>query len=56
MIMSKQPLIENIDFTFEEIDGIKYKVFTEHYHLKRGYCCNNKCRNCPFKNKTYEKR
>ncbi|MBI3141596.1 MAG: hypothetical protein HYZ16_02090 [Bacteroidetes bacterium] len=23
-------------------------VFTESYHLKRGYCCGNKCRHCPY--------
>ncbi len=27
-------------------------VFTEWYHLKRGYCCNNGCRHCPYKFKT----
>ena len=26
-----------------------YIVFTEKYHLKRGYCCQNNCRHCPFK-------
>lgn len=25
-----------------------YKVFTEKYHLKRGYCCKNGCRHCPY--------
>lgn len=25
-----------------------YKVFTEAYHLKRGYCCKNGCRHCPY--------
>lgn len=25
-----------------------YKVFTESYHLKRGYCCKNGCKHCPF--------
>jgi hypothetical protein len=24
-------------------------VFTEAYHLKRGYCCNSNCRHCPYK-------
>ncbi|HYK76572.1 MAG TPA: DUF5522 domain-containing protein [Daejeonella sp.] len=24
-------------------------VFTEAYHLKRGKCCKNKCRHCPWK-------
>jgi len=23
-------------------------VFTEKYHLKRGYCCENGCRHCPY--------
>jgi len=26
-----------------------YMVFTEHYHLKRGYCCKHGCRHCPWK-------
>ena len=25
-----------------------YKVMTEKYHLKRGYCCNSNCRHCPY--------
>jgi len=30
-----------------------FKVFTEQYHLKRGYCCVSGCKHCPydFKNK-----
>jgi hypothetical protein len=31
-----------------------YIIFTEAYHLKRGYCCNNNCRHCPWKNKKEE--
>jgi hypothetical protein len=23
-------------------------VFTEAYHRKRGYCCKNGCRHCPY--------
>ena len=23
-------------------------VFTEKYHLKRGYCCKSGCKHCPF--------
>jgi hypothetical protein len=23
-------------------------VFTEAYHLQRGYCCKNGCRHCPY--------
>ncbi len=26
-----------------------YLVFTEQYHLKRGYCCESGCRHCPYK-------
>ncbi|MBS1801421.1 MAG: hypothetical protein JSS95_16535 [Acidobacteria bacterium] len=26
-----------------------YIVFTEAYHLKRGYCCNSNCRHCPYR-------
>lgn len=25
-----------------------YKVFTEKYLLKRGYCCQNGCKHCPY--------
>ena len=25
-----------------------YMVFTETYHLKRGYCCKSGCRHCPY--------
>lgn len=30
------------------MDG-PYMVFTAAYHLRRGYCCNNDCRHCPYK-------
>jgi hypothetical protein len=30
------------------------RVFTEHYHKKRGFCCGNRCRHCPYEPK-YEK-
>lgn len=36
---------EGIDFYFNE-NG--FMVFTEAYHLKRGYCCKNKCKHCPW--------
>jgi hypothetical protein len=39
--------IPPFDFYIE--DG-KY-VFTEHFHLKRGYCCGNNCRHCAFEPK-----
>ncbi|HRH01386.1 MAG TPA: DUF5522 domain-containing protein [Bacteroidia bacterium] len=25
-----------------------FLVFTESYHLRRGYCCNNSCKHCPY--------
>ena len=37
-------LVEGIDYTVE--DGTW--VFTAAYHRKRGHCCNNVCRHCPF--------
>jgi len=36
---------ENPDYYFDE-KGLL--VFTAAYHLKRGYCCNNGCRHCPY--------
>ena len=23
-------------------------IFTEKYHLDRGYCCESKCKHCPY--------
>jgi hypothetical protein len=37
-------LVEGVDYYME---GDKL-VFTAHYHLARGYCCNSKCRHCPY--------
>nr|WP_293835540.1 DUF5522 domain-containing protein [uncultured Arsenicibacter sp.] len=28
-----------------------FVVFTAVYHLKRGYCCKNQCRHCPYTTK-----
>jgi hypothetical protein len=28
-----------------------YMVFTEQYHLRRGSCCGNGCRHCPWRKK-----
>lgn len=39
-----QPLKEGVDYY---IDNGLY-VFTEAYHLKRGYCCGSGCRHCPY--------
>lgn len=24
------------------------KVFTEQYHIRRGHCCGNGCKHCPY--------
>jgi len=38
-------LIEGIHYYLDE-DG-KF-VFTEQYHIKKGYCCGLGCRHCPY--------
>ncbi len=43
-----QPIIENEDYYFNE-QGLM--VFTEKYHLNRGYCCKNECLHCPWRYK-----
>jgi len=46
--------LEPSDYYYSE-EG--YIVFTEQYHLKRGYCCQSGCRHCPygFKDKQEQK-
>lgn len=39
-----QPLEEG-DY-YENEQG--FRVFTEQYHLKRGFCCKNGCKHCPY--------
>jgi len=43
-------LIEGEDYFWKTIDGVKFREFTASYLLKRGFCCNNFCKNCPYKN------
>ncbi len=38
-------LKEFIDYMINKDGNL---VFTRKYHLKRGYCCKNKCLNCPW--------
>ncbi|HZN58403.1 MAG TPA: DUF5522 domain-containing protein, partial [Planctomycetota bacterium] len=42
--MSGEQLIEGVDYVLE--NGLF--VFTRSYLLKRGYCCDQGCRNCPY--------
>ena len=37
-------LTENIDYYIEN----DFFVFTEKFHLDRGYCCKSGCRHCPY--------
>lgn len=39
-----EKFIENVDYYFE--NGLM--ILTEDFLLKRGYCCRNGCRNCPY--------
>ena len=32
----------------EFYDENGYLVFTAAYHLRRGTCCGNRCRHCPY--------
>jgi len=42
-------LIEGKDFYWQEIDGIKLRVFTKEYLLMiRPKCCESGCLNCPW--------
>lgn len=37
--------IENVHYYFNE-RGLM--VLTEYFHLQRGYCCGQGCKNCPY--------
>ena len=38
-------LIEGDDFYYDEQGDF---VFTQKYHLEKGYCCGNGCKHCPY--------
>lgn len=51
---NKKEIINNADNVHLSEDGMYYienglVVFTEKFHLKRGYCCGNGCRHCPYR-------
>ncbi|WP_020602184.1 DUF5522 domain-containing protein [Spirosoma spitsbergense] len=49
--MPPQPSQKNIPEVITEdyyLTPEGYMVFTAAYHLKRGYCCQNGCRHCPY--------
>jgi hypothetical protein len=37
------------DFYYDDKTG--YRVMTESYHRRRGTCCGNGCRHCPYEPK-----
>jgi hypothetical protein len=41
----KDPKVQGVDYYLSP-EG--YVVFTEAYHLKRGYCCKSGCKHCPY--------
>ena len=41
----KRSKLSNEDYYISEEGFI---VFTEAYHLNRGYCCKSNCKHCPF--------
>ena len=41
---NKEKFVEGVDFYFEA--GLM--VLTERFLKKRGYCCHNSCRHCPY--------
>lgn len=45
MMGSKRDDLEPDDYYLSEEGFI---IFTEKYHLKRGYCCKSGCKHCPY--------
>jgi len=43
--MSQPELIEGVHFYINK-DG--YIIFTEKYHLEKGFCCGMGCLHCPY--------
>jgi hypothetical protein len=37
--------VEGVDYT---MSSQGYRIMTEYYLVKRGYCCSNGCQNCPY--------
>ncbi|MBK9478709.1 MAG: hypothetical protein IPP56_12595 [Bacteroidetes bacterium] len=49
-IQNKKRIFQNDSEVSEDyyLNENGFIVFTESYHLKRGYCCNNSCKHCPY--------
>ncbi|MBI1317310.1 hypothetical protein GC167_10735 [bacterium] len=48
MCRSKNALVPELSPEDYYKDPSGFLVFTEAYHLKRGYCCQSGCRHCPY--------
>jgi hypothetical protein len=48
---NRQPLVEGEDYYWEGA----VMVFTGHFLSRRGYCCENGCRHCPYELKKERK-
>jgi hypothetical protein len=44
-LFPRKPSLDPEDYYLSE-QG--FFVFTERYHLKRGYCCKSGCKHCPY--------
>jgi len=44
IVTSPDPPVEGEDFYWEG----EAMVFTQRFHLRRGYCCDSSCRHCPY--------
>lgn len=43
---NQSELVEDVDYVVDKQTG--FFIFTKDYLLRRGYCCKNACRNCPY--------
>jgi len=50
---TKRHLLEKDEYYYST-EG--YIIYTEKFHLKRGFCCNSNCKHCPFKKLNKKKR
>ncbi|QZT38831.1 hypothetical protein K5X82_07990 [Halosquirtibacter xylanolyticus] len=41
----QDPLVEGVDY-YKSEHG--YRVMTETFLIKKGYCCGNGCKHCPY--------
>lgn len=46
MSESEEKLVEGEDYYIDPATGLL--TFTAEYLKKRGYCCHNGCRHCPY--------